>query len=60
MEEFLDRVSRDPLLREAIRSQLGLSPVSMEDSPSHMRVINTSDASLVSSQLASTSSQSVV
>ena len=60
MEEFLDRVSRDPSLREAIRSQLGLSPVSMEDSPSHVRVINTSDASLVSSQLASTSSQSVV
>ena len=60
MEEFLDRISRDPSLREAVWSQLGLSPVSMEDSPSHVRVINTSDASLVSSQLASTSSQSVV
>ena len=60
MEDFLDRISRDPLLREAVRSQLGLSIVSMEGSPSHVRVINPSDALSVSSQLASISSQCVV
>ena len=60
MEDFLDRISRDPSLREAVRSQLGLSAVSMEDSQSHRRVINPSDALSVSSQLASMSSQPVV
>ena len=50
----------DLSLREAVQSQLGLSPISMEDSLSHVRVINTSDASSVSSQLVSTSSQPVV
>ena len=60
MEDFLDRISRDPSLREAVWSQLGLSPVSMEDSPGHVRIINTSDTSSVSLQLVSTSSQSVM
>ena len=60
MDEFLSRISTDPSLREAIRTQLGLSSVSTEDSPSHVRVTDTSPNSSVSSHLASELSQPVV
>ena len=60
MDEFLSRISTDPSLREAVRTQLGLSSVSTEDSPSHVRVTDTSPNSSGSSQLASELSQPVV
>ena len=59
MDEFLSKISTDPSLREAVRTQLGLSSVS-EDSPSHVRVTDTSPNSSGSSQLASELSQPVV
>ena len=60
MDEFLSRISTDPLLREAVQTQLGLSSVSTEDSLSHVRVTDTSPNSSVSSQLPSKLSQPVV
>ena len=58
MEDFLNRISRDPSLREA--ATVRFDPISIKDSPSHMRVINTSDTLSVNSQLAPMSRQSVV
>ena len=60
MEDFLNRITRDPSFRDAVRSHLSLASVSMEGSPSHVRVTDTLAVSSANSQLASGSSQSVV
>ena len=64
MDDVLSRTSNDRVLREAVISHLGLSPVSSEDGQTtHVIVTNTSSASLqgsVSPQLAFGSSQFVV
>ena len=52
--DLISRISGDPALREALRSQLGMSPASTEDLHSHVSGTNTS----VSSQSASGSSTS--
>ena len=64
MDDVLHRISSDPVLREAVISHLGMSPVpSEDDQTTHATVTNTSSTSLqgaVSPQLASGSSHSVV
>jgi len=63
MDEVLSRISSDPVIREAVTAQLGLTTTSSEHGViTHVTDVNTPTTSLqrvVSSQLAS-SSQSVV